>query len=57
MVGAGRGALAEAARVAVVVSVVSVKVLVEAKWLAEVYPAPGSAVAFPRPVSHESKST
>lgn len=53
MVGAGKGALAEAARVAVV----SVKVLVEAKWLAEVYPAPGSAEVFPRPVPHESKST
>lgn len=55
--GAGRAALAEAARVAVVASAVSVKVLVEAKWLAEVCPAPGSAVAFPRPVPHESRST
>lgn len=57
VVGAGRGARAEAARAAVEASVVSAKVLVEAKWLAEVYPAPGSAVVFPRPVPHESKST
>lgn len=59
VVGAGRGAPAEAARVVVVVvvAVASVKVLVEAKWLAEVYPAPGSVVVFLRPVPRGSKST
>lgn len=55
--GAARGAPAEAAGVAAAASAVSVKGLVEAKWLAEVYPAPGSAAAFPRPVPHGSRST
>lgn len=55
---AGRGALAEEARAAAAgAPAVSVKVLVEAKWLAEVYPVPGSAVVFLRPVPRESKST
>lgn len=58
MVGAARVAPAEAARAAAAAtSAVSVKGLVEAEWLAEVSPAPGSAVVFPRPVPHESKST
>lgn len=56
-VGAARGAPAEAAGVVVVASVGSVKELVEAKSLAEVYPAPGSAVAFPRPAPRGSTST
>lgn len=57
VVGVGREALAGAARAAVGASAVPVKVLEGAKWQVEVDPAPGSAVAFPRPVPHESKST
>lgn len=58
MVEAGRGALAEGAGAAAAgAPAVSVKVLVEAEWLAEVDPVPGSAVAFLRPVPRESKST
>lgn len=54
---AGRGAQAEVAGVAAVVSVVSVKGPAVAKFLVEVCPVPGSAEECPKPGPRGSKST
>lgn len=54
---AGRGAWAEAAGVAAVASVVTVKVPAAVKCLVEACPAPGSAAGCPKPGPHGSTST